>query len=292
MSKEITQENKVCLYIFTHNKTGLKYFGKTTRYFTEETLLRYKGSGIYWKQHLKKHGSDIAVEIYGIYNLDKVKEIALKFSEENNIVTALNASGKKVWANLVLENGIDGGDNNSGKKFPNRKCVSEEGKNNISKSKKGKIIVANRKPIKLLNTRNNNKYIFNSVKEFKEFCHKNKISFSKLYNNKNIICNWVKKGFENTIGFVLYTETSKIIQGEFCKNNTKAVKKSQQSNTKKYILYYKDKEIMKISGNLRKNIPPQLSYSILQKYINTYIISVYRKQDKNNIGYMLSLSQV
>jgi len=105
---------KVCLYIYKHNITGLKYFGKTTRFFKESELLSYyKGSGSYWNHHLKKHGKDISVEIYGIYNLNEVESIALKFSEDNNIVNAINESGdrkgKKVWANEKPENGLDGG---------------------------------------------------------------------------------------------------------------------------------------------------------------------------------------
>jgi len=106
-------KNKVCLYIFTHNITGLKYFGKTTRYFTKEDLQEnYSGSGIYWNRHLNKFGKDLSVEIYGIYNLEEVEEIAIKFSKDNNIVKAINGSGdrkgKKVWANERFENGLDG----------------------------------------------------------------------------------------------------------------------------------------------------------------------------------------
>jgi len=112
---------KVTLYICTHNKTGMKYFGKTTKYFTEEDLQKYyHGSGKYWLNHLRVHGDDVTMEIYGIYNLDEtaddyVKPIALKFSEDNNIVKALNESGdrkgKKIWANINPENGLDGGYN-------------------------------------------------------------------------------------------------------------------------------------------------------------------------------------
>jgi len=105
-------ENKVCLYIFTHNITGLKYFGKTNCNFNKAELLKYGGSGSYWNKHLKKHGKDISVEIYGIYNIEEVKEIALKFSRDNDIVSLVNESGprkgKKVWANLIPENGIGG----------------------------------------------------------------------------------------------------------------------------------------------------------------------------------------
>ncbi|MEA3315437.1 MAG: NUMOD3 domain-containing DNA-binding protein [Campylobacterota bacterium] len=105
-------KNKVTLYIATHNKTGLKYFGKTTKYFTKQDLQsKYHGSGTYWKSHLKKHGDDVTMEIYGIYSLDENAEdyvlpIALKFSGENNIVEDYDN-----WANINPENGLDGGDN-------------------------------------------------------------------------------------------------------------------------------------------------------------------------------------
>ena len=96
-------KNQVTLYIATHNQTGLKYFGKTIRFFTEIDLQNYyHGSGIYWNYHLNKHGDDVTMIMYGIYSLLEVKEIALKFSEENNIVES------DIWANLVEENGIDG----------------------------------------------------------------------------------------------------------------------------------------------------------------------------------------
>lgn len=88
------------LYIATHNKTGLKYFGKTTRYFTQTALQsKYHGSGIYWKDHLRKHGDDVTMEIYGIFS-NNVTQEALKFSKENNIV------GSNNWANLIEEDGI------------------------------------------------------------------------------------------------------------------------------------------------------------------------------------------
>jgi len=129
-------KNMVCLYIFTHNITGLKYFGKTTLHFTIESLLKYKGSGKYWNSHLKIHGNDLSVEIYGIFHKDEVKEIALQFSKENDIVKSLNESGdrknKKVWANEKDENGLDGGGLPKGFKH------SEETKENMRAYRKGK----------------------------------------------------------------------------------------------------------------------------------------------------------
>jgi hypothetical protein len=88
------------LYIATHNKTQLKYFGQTSKYFTQEELQKYyHGSGKYWKSHLKKHGDDVSMEIFGIFEDDEVEEIALQFSSKNNI------SESDKWANLMPENG-------------------------------------------------------------------------------------------------------------------------------------------------------------------------------------------
>ena len=89
----------ITLYIKTQNQTGLKYFGKTTK----KDPNKYKGSGKYWLNHLKKHGNDVHTEILGVFeSIEECKKIAIKFSTENNIVES------KSWANLRMENGIDG----------------------------------------------------------------------------------------------------------------------------------------------------------------------------------------
>jgi transposase len=49
----------IYLYVKTHNKTGLKYLGKTT----SKDPHKYKGSGTYWLSHIKKHGYDVSTEI-------------------------------------------------------------------------------------------------------------------------------------------------------------------------------------------------------------------------------------
>ncbi len=120
-------ENMVTLYIGTHNTTGLKYFGKSELLFTQEDLQKfYHGSGTYWKRHIKKHGDDVTMEIYGIFHIDEVKEIALKFSKDNNIVES------KEWANLVFETGKTSG-------TPGY-IVSEETKKKISNTRKERKI--------------------------------------------------------------------------------------------------------------------------------------------------------
>lgn len=84
------------LYIMKHNKTGKKYFGKSQKTFQE--FKKYYGSGSYWTNHLKKHGRDITTRIYAIYDetdpyyKDILVSVALRFSEENDIVNS------KEWA--------------------------------------------------------------------------------------------------------------------------------------------------------------------------------------------------
>jgi len=137
-------KNKVTLYIATHNKTGKKYFGKTTRYFTQEDLQEhYHGSGTYWKNYLKKHSDDVTMEIYGIYDLDEnsenyVEPIALKFSKDNNIVEDYDK-----WANQIEENGLDGGNQPKGFKH------TEESKNKMSETKSKLNIIPHNKGIKM-----------------------------------------------------------------------------------------------------------------------------------------------
>lgn len=86
------------LYIKQHNKTGLKYFGKTCR-----DPLTYNGSGKRWINHLKVHGRDITTLWYQEFsNKDELVRYATEFSKQNNIVESTQ------WANLIPENGLDG----------------------------------------------------------------------------------------------------------------------------------------------------------------------------------------
>lgn len=91
----------IYLYVKTHNITGLKYLGKTS----SKTPHKYPGSGVYWRNHLDKHGYDYDTEILKECQTNQeVAEWGLYYSNLWNVV----ASDK--WANLTEESGA-GGDN-------------------------------------------------------------------------------------------------------------------------------------------------------------------------------------
>jgi len=90
---------KTYLYIKRHKITGLKYFGKTV----SKDPYKYKGSGRYWSDHIKKHGDHIeTLWVKEFNNLQKLQRFASLFSKLNHIVKSSD------WANLMEENGIGG----------------------------------------------------------------------------------------------------------------------------------------------------------------------------------------
>ena len=117
------------LYIKQHSVTGLKYFGKTT----ETDPYKYSGSGGYWKNHIKKHGKKFIKTIWvsDLYYDTSIVEHALHFSIENNIVESND------WANLILENGLDGAITGTirSKESRIKQSVSAKGRNAWNKGK-------------------------------------------------------------------------------------------------------------------------------------------------------------
>ena len=94
------------LYLKTHNDTGLKYLGKTT-----QNPFVYKGSGVYWQSHLKKHGENVTTEILGEFEtLEEFAEVSLYYSK------LWNVKDNKEFANLIDESG-DGGDTSKTPKY-------------------------------------------------------------------------------------------------------------------------------------------------------------------------------
>lgn len=88
----------ISLYKKTHNITGLKYLGKT-----KQDPFKYKGSGVVWTRHIKKHGYDVTTEIlFEAEDNSKIREWGIYYSNLWNVVES------KEWANLKPEEG-DGG---------------------------------------------------------------------------------------------------------------------------------------------------------------------------------------
>jgi hypothetical protein len=89
----------IYLYVKTHNKTGLKYLGKTV----SKDPHKYTGSGIYWTNHLKVHGFDYTTNILlATEDKEELKETGLFFSKLFNIVKS------NEWANIMEEYGQGG----------------------------------------------------------------------------------------------------------------------------------------------------------------------------------------
>jgi hypothetical protein len=90
----------IYLYLKVHNKTGMKYLGKTV----SSTPDKYTGSGKLWKRHISKHGYDVSTHILLASECPtEIKETGIFFSKLFGVVKS------KEFANLTEERG-DGGD--------------------------------------------------------------------------------------------------------------------------------------------------------------------------------------
>ena len=89
----------IYLLVKEHKNTGLLYFCKTTR----KDPISYRGSGLRWGHHLKKHGAEIRTrKLWKFEDQEKCSKFALRFSKFYNI------SKSDKWANIREENGCDG----------------------------------------------------------------------------------------------------------------------------------------------------------------------------------------
>ena len=94
------------LYVKIHKVTGLKYLGKTC-----QNPFSYKGSGVRWNNHLKKHGNNVeTIILFESESKEDIKEKGIYYSSLWNIVKDEN------WANLKIEEG-DGGDTSTTPKY-------------------------------------------------------------------------------------------------------------------------------------------------------------------------------
>jgi hypothetical protein len=92
----------IYLLIKEHKNTGLKYLCKHVASSFSECE-KYKGSGVYWKKHLAKHGNDVSTTcLFVTENKQEFKKIATKYSKEYDVVNS------NQWANLCNEEGQGG----------------------------------------------------------------------------------------------------------------------------------------------------------------------------------------
>jgi hypothetical protein len=85
----------IYLYVKTHNKTGLKYLGKTSK-----NPYTYHGSGVDWKAHLKEQGVEHTTEV--------IKECRSnqELSKWGRYYSELwKVAESKDWANRIPETG-------------------------------------------------------------------------------------------------------------------------------------------------------------------------------------------
>jgi hypothetical protein len=145
------------LYVKTHNVTGLKYFGKTT-----SNRKRYRGSGHHWVRHIAKHGYDVTTEIVGYFtDQEECMKFALEFSNRHNIVESPE------WANLMLENGLSGGDVMSGKSIEDRRLTVAKRKKTMDLKSPEELAEINKK-----NSNNTKKFIQQNPEVRKESAKK------------------------------------------------------------------------------------------------------------------------
>lgn len=131
----------IYLYVKTHNKTGLKYLGKTTKADPH----KYTGSGTRWLNHLKKHGYDYTTEIVRECQTEtELVEWGLYYSNLWNVVESTE------WANLKEEAG-DGGSH--GELTRQRMSDSKKGTTPWNKGKTGVYSDETKKKISEANQR-------------------------------------------------------------------------------------------------------------------------------------------
>lgn len=87
------------LYKKTHKTTNLKYLG-----FTKKNPYKYKGSGIRWLAHIRKHGNLVDTEVlHETIDRSEIQRLGEHYSKLWNVVES------KEWANLKPETGEGGG---------------------------------------------------------------------------------------------------------------------------------------------------------------------------------------
>lgn len=92
----------IYLLIKKHNVTGLKYLCKRDASSFSECE-KYRGSGTYWKRHLKEHGNDVKTTcLFVTENEKQFRKVAKHYSKQFNVAES------EEWANLCDEEGQGG----------------------------------------------------------------------------------------------------------------------------------------------------------------------------------------
>jgi hypothetical protein len=90
------------LYIKTHNITGLKYLGQTS----SNNPYIYNGSGLDWKNHIKKFGNNISTEIIAeCKSKSELNFLGRFYSNYYKVTSAVDDYGNRIWANRIPETG-------------------------------------------------------------------------------------------------------------------------------------------------------------------------------------------
>lgn len=90
------------LLIKEHVDTGLKYLCKHVASSVSECE-EYKGSGVYWKKHLKKYGNNVkTICLFVTEDKEEFSKVAKNYSKKFNV------SSSNKWANLCDEEGQGG----------------------------------------------------------------------------------------------------------------------------------------------------------------------------------------
>jgi len=191
--------NTIYLYLKTHNKTGLKYLGKTVK-----DPFKYRGSGIRWTNHIQKHGYDVTTKI--LFESDNPEEIKQKGIHYSNLWDVVNSDN---FANLISEQG-QGGDTLTEigykhsdeikqiiKEKRSKQIYNEEHRRKLSENRTGRTHSDETKT-KMKNTwkiKKENGYIRKHPSSSEE--HKRKIRESKWRLEKRQICEYCNKCVDN-----------------------------------------------------------------------------------------------
>jgi hypothetical protein len=92
----------IYLLVKEHVDTGLKYLCKHVASSFSECE-KYKGSGTYWKRHLKKNGNNVKTTcLFVTEDKNEFRKISKEYSLEYDVINS------KEWANLCYEEGQGG----------------------------------------------------------------------------------------------------------------------------------------------------------------------------------------